>query len=177
MTTAPRPIPIGGGEGFAGNANAVSSRNPAANLKRLYPVSYGSSHIQAIAFRPHGRLTARTILTYGESMDRDPEDLPGPDPAVQPGALGQLPVDRPAGATGRGPQLRPARAVGSDGTRPDPRRSTSHLPRGRGPVERGQPSWPRSWARTRARIRETCIWVTPISSAIWAWVCCLKNRR
>jgi acyl-homoserine-lactone acylase len=63
-------IPIGGGEGFAGNANAVSSRNPAANLKRLYPVSYGSSHIQAIAFRPHGRLTARTILTYGESMDR-----------------------------------------------------------------------------------------------------------
>ena len=62
-------IPIGGGEGFAGNANAVSSRNPAANLSRLYPVSYGSSHIQAIAFRPHGGVTARTILTYGESID------------------------------------------------------------------------------------------------------------
>jgi acyl-homoserine-lactone acylase len=62
-------VPIGGGEGFAGNANAVSSRRPAANLSRLYPVSYGSSHIQAVAFRPHGRLTARTILTYGESLD------------------------------------------------------------------------------------------------------------
>jgi acyl-homoserine-lactone acylase len=62
-------VPIGGGEGFAGNANAVSSRHPAANLTRLYPVSYGSSHIQAVAFRPHGRLTARTILTYGESLD------------------------------------------------------------------------------------------------------------
>jgi acyl-homoserine-lactone acylase len=62
-------VPLGGGEGFAGNANAVSSRHPAANLARLYPVSYGSSHIQAVAFRPHGRLTARTILTYGESLD------------------------------------------------------------------------------------------------------------
>jgi acyl-homoserine-lactone acylase len=63
------PIPIGGGEGFAGNANAVASRVPASNLGRLYPVSYGSSHIQAIAFKDHGRLSARTILTYGESMD------------------------------------------------------------------------------------------------------------
>ena len=42
---------------------------PASNLKRLYPISYGSSHIQAIAFKDHGRLSARTILTYGESMD------------------------------------------------------------------------------------------------------------
>ena len=63
-------IPIGGGEGFAGNANAVSSRLPAANLGRLYPISYGSSHIQAIAFRADGRLTARTILSYSQSMDR-----------------------------------------------------------------------------------------------------------
>ncbi len=62
-------IPIGGGEGFAGNANAVASRVPASNLARLYPISYGSSHIQAIAFKDHGRLSARTILTYGESMD------------------------------------------------------------------------------------------------------------
>ena len=29
------PIPVGGGEGFAGNANAVSSRFPAANTDRL----------------------------------------------------------------------------------------------------------------------------------------------
>jgi acyl-homoserine-lactone acylase len=62
-------IPIGGGEGFAGNANAVASRLPASNLDHLYPISYGSSHIQAVAFRDHGRLVARTILTYGESMD------------------------------------------------------------------------------------------------------------
>jgi acyl-homoserine-lactone acylase len=62
-------IPIGGGEGFAGNANAVSSRKPAANLSRLYPISYGSSHIQAVSFRPDGRLSAHTILTYGESLD------------------------------------------------------------------------------------------------------------
>ncbi len=63
------PIPIGGGEGFAGNANAVSSRDPGANLNRLYPVSYGSSHIQAVAFRDDGRLTASTILTYGQAID------------------------------------------------------------------------------------------------------------
>jgi acyl-homoserine-lactone acylase len=63
------PVPVGGGEGFAGNANAVSSRLPAANTDRLYPISYGSSHIQAVAFRDRGRLAARTILTYGQSMD------------------------------------------------------------------------------------------------------------
>ncbi|MFP5252911.1 MAG: penicillin acylase family protein [Actinomycetes bacterium] len=62
------PIPIGGGEGFAGNANAVSSRLPATNKKWLYPLSYGSSHIQAVAFKDRG-LAAHTILTYGQSMD------------------------------------------------------------------------------------------------------------
>jgi len=63
------PVPIGGGEGFAGNANAVASRVPASNTDRLYPVSYGSSHIQAVAFRDQGKVAAHTILTYGESMD------------------------------------------------------------------------------------------------------------
>ncbi|HEX4976724.1 MAG TPA: penicillin acylase family protein [Nocardioides sp.] len=63
------PIPIGGGEGFAGNANAVASRIPAANTDRLYPLSYGSSHIQAIAFQDGGGVAAHTILTYGQSMD------------------------------------------------------------------------------------------------------------
>jgi acyl-homoserine-lactone acylase len=62
-------IPIGGGEGFAGNANAVASRFPAANTDHLYPVSYGSSHIQAVAFKDRGRVAAHTILTYGQSMD------------------------------------------------------------------------------------------------------------
>jgi acyl-homoserine-lactone acylase len=63
------PIPIGGGEGFAGNANAVSSRLTVTNLKRMYPVTYGSSHIQAIAFLDGGGLDARTILTYSQSTD------------------------------------------------------------------------------------------------------------
>jgi acyl-homoserine-lactone acylase len=63
------PIPIGGGEGFAGNANAVSSREPGANKGRLYPISYGSSHIEAVAFTDRG-VAARTILTYGQSLDR-----------------------------------------------------------------------------------------------------------
>ena len=63
------PIPIGGGEGFAGNANAVASRNPGANKNRLYPVSYGSSHIQAVAFTDTG-VDADTILTYGQSLNR-----------------------------------------------------------------------------------------------------------
>jgi acyl-homoserine-lactone acylase len=63
------PIPIGGGEGYAGNANAVASRDPGANRKRLYPISYGSSHIQAIAFTDAG-VNADTILTYGQSLNR-----------------------------------------------------------------------------------------------------------
>ncbi len=63
------PIPLGGGEGYAGNANALASRAPAANRDHLYPISYGSSHIQAVAFLDGGRVDARTILTYGESMD------------------------------------------------------------------------------------------------------------
>ena len=61
------PIPIGGGSGLAGNANAVASRNPVDNTDHLLPVTYGSSHIQAIAFLPGGGLSARTILTYGQS--------------------------------------------------------------------------------------------------------------
>ena len=63
------PIPVGGGEGFAGNANAVASRDPATNRDRLYPISYGSSHVQAVAFGDDGRVDASTILTYGQSSD------------------------------------------------------------------------------------------------------------
>lgn len=63
------PLPIGGGEGFAGNANAVASRDPGANKDRLYPVSYGSSLIQAVAFGDRGRVNASTILTYGQATD------------------------------------------------------------------------------------------------------------
>ncbi|MCX6402019.1 MAG: penicillin acylase family protein [Propionibacteriales bacterium] len=59
--------PIGGGDGdLAGNANAVASRNPAANKDRYKPVSYGSSHIQAVAYLADGSVDARTILTYSQ---------------------------------------------------------------------------------------------------------------
>jgi acyl-homoserine-lactone acylase len=61
-------IPLGGGTGDAvGNANALASRWPEQNRDRYRPVTYGSSHIQAIAFRAGGRVDARTILTYGQS--------------------------------------------------------------------------------------------------------------
>jgi acyl-homoserine-lactone acylase len=62
------PIPVGGGEHATGNANVVTSTDPAANLDRLYPVSYGSSHIQAVAFTDAG-VEAATILTYGQASD------------------------------------------------------------------------------------------------------------
>ena len=62
--------PIGGGDGdLAGNANAVASRNPASNTDRYKPVSYGSSHIQAISYLANGTVDARTILTYSQYED------------------------------------------------------------------------------------------------------------
>jgi acyl-homoserine-lactone acylase len=64
------PIGLGGGTGDAsGNANALASRKPVANAKKYRPITYGSSHIQAIAFEKDGRVTARTILTYGQDED------------------------------------------------------------------------------------------------------------
>jgi acyl-homoserine-lactone acylase len=64
------PLPLGGGLGDqAGNANALASRNPTDNLGFLKPITYGSSHIQEIAFLPGGGLAAHTILTYGQSDD------------------------------------------------------------------------------------------------------------
>jgi acyl-homoserine-lactone acylase len=62
------PIPLGGGTGDAdGNVNALASRWPRANTSYYRPVTYGSSHIQAVAFEPHGRVNVRTILTYSQS--------------------------------------------------------------------------------------------------------------
>lgn len=62
------PLPLGGGTGdAAGNANALASRWPSANRDHDRPVTYGSSHIQAISFLAGGRVDARTILTYGQS--------------------------------------------------------------------------------------------------------------
>ena len=47
----------------------MASRDPGANKGRLSPVSYGSSHIQAVAFTDRG-VAANTILTYGQSLNR-----------------------------------------------------------------------------------------------------------
>ncbi|MCZ4498112.1 MAG: peptidase penicillin amidase [Marmoricola sp.] len=61
-------IPLGGGDGDrAGNANALASRGVLSNTGFLKPVTYGSSHIQAISFLPGGVVDAHTILTYGQS--------------------------------------------------------------------------------------------------------------
>ncbi len=64
------PIALGGGIGDeAGNANALASRDPVHNDDRYKPVTYGSSHIEAISFLDGGAVDARTILTYGQSED------------------------------------------------------------------------------------------------------------
>ena len=64
---APR-IAIGGGLSDEGNANVVSTTDPGANEDALYPITYGSSHIQAVAFTDAG-VDASTILTYGMATD------------------------------------------------------------------------------------------------------------
>lgn len=64
------PLPLGGGDGdLAGNANAVGSRTPLANTNRYKPISYGSSHIQSVAFLADGSVQPRTILTYSQYED------------------------------------------------------------------------------------------------------------
>ncbi len=61
-------IPLGGGMGDeAGNANALAARKTKQNKRFFRPITYGSSHIQSIAFLSGGRVSARTILTYGQS--------------------------------------------------------------------------------------------------------------
>ena len=62
-------VGIGGGDFDTGNANVTVSRMPAAHRDRYSPVSYGSSHIQAVAFGDAGRVDARTILTYSQATD------------------------------------------------------------------------------------------------------------
>ena len=61
-------IPLGGGLGDpAGNANALASRGPLQNSGSYKPVTFGSSHIEAVSFGKRGVVDARTILTYGQS--------------------------------------------------------------------------------------------------------------
>ncbi len=60
-------FPLGGGLGdLAGNANALASYEPFQNRGRYKPITFGSSHIQAIAFLDGGRVLPRTILTYSQ---------------------------------------------------------------------------------------------------------------
>ncbi|WP_240641301.1 penicillin acylase family protein [Nocardioides ferulae] len=64
------PIPLGGGTGDSvGNANALASRWPDDNTAAYRPVTFGSSHIQAVSFLDRGRVDVRTILTYGQRED------------------------------------------------------------------------------------------------------------
>jgi acyl-homoserine-lactone acylase len=63
------PIPLGGGDAGPGNANVLTSRAPATGEDKLYPIGYGSSHIQGVAFLDGGRVDAKTILTYAQSTD------------------------------------------------------------------------------------------------------------
>jgi acyl-homoserine-lactone acylase len=62
-------IPIGGGDAAPGNANVTVSRSPATHTGKYAAVSYGSSHIQGVAFLGDGQVDARTILTYSQSTD------------------------------------------------------------------------------------------------------------
>ncbi|MDT0203972.1 penicillin acylase family protein [Nocardioides sp. AE5] len=61
-------IGLGGGSHAAGNANVVASRNPADASAGSRPVTYGSSHMQAVTFTDAGVL-ARTLLSYGQYED------------------------------------------------------------------------------------------------------------
>jgi acyl-homoserine-lactone acylase len=62
-------IPLGGGDAGPGNANVTVSRSPATHADKYAAVSYGSSHIQAVAFLDKGKVNAHTILTYSQSTD------------------------------------------------------------------------------------------------------------
>ncbi len=60
------PIGLGGGTHDAGNANVVSVKTPEQNASYWSPVTYGSSHIQSVAFKGRKKVVPRTILTYGQ---------------------------------------------------------------------------------------------------------------
>lgn len=61
-------IAIHGGFGSTGNANVVAVGTGTSNTDVLYPISYGSSHIQAVAFTDDG-VDGCTILTYSQQYD------------------------------------------------------------------------------------------------------------
>ncbi len=98
------PIPLGGGTGdAAGNANALASRNPIQNKRKYRPITYGSSHIQAISFLPGGRTDARTILTYSQDGEPAVGVLVGSDAVVLAGEVGAVRLDGRTDPSGPGP--------------------------------------------------------------------------
>ena len=91
-TGAP-PIPLGGGLGDeAGNANALASRNPVTNGGKYKPVTYGSSHIQAISFLDGGGRRHQDDPHLRPVRGPDLAVVEGPDRDVRQEAVGQLPV-------------------------------------------------------------------------------------
>ena len=110
-TGAP-PIPLGGGLGDeAGNANALASRNPVTNSGKYKPITYGSSHIQAISFLDGGGIDTKTILTYGQSEDptspwsKDQTEMFGKKQWVSfPFTPAQISADRASQLTVSGPR-------------------------------------------------------------------------
>ncbi len=111
-TGAP-PIALGGGLGDeAGNANALASRNPVTNSGKYKPVTYGSSHIQAISFLDGGGIDTRTILTYGQSEDptspwsKDQTEMFGKKQWVSfPFTAAQIKADKVTSVTVSAPEL------------------------------------------------------------------------
>ena len=110
-TGAP-PIPLGGGLGDeAGNANALASRNPVTNSGKYKPITYGSSHIQAISFLDGGGIDTKTILTYGQSENptspwsKDQTEMFGKKQWVSfPFTPAQISADRASQLTVSGPR-------------------------------------------------------------------------
>ena len=104
-------IPIGGGEGFAGNANA--RLEPQAGRE---PVAALPDQLRLLA-HPGDQLPARRQAQRAHDPDLrrvagpDPDVVERPDPAVQPGEVGVVPVDVAAGRRRRGEDVRRARRL------------------------------------------------------------------
>jgi hypothetical protein len=170
---APR-IAIGGGLGQTGNANVVDAGNPAANVDALYPISRGSSHIQAVSFTDSG-VDASTILTYGMSTNETSGsssdqtqlfsqerwvDFPFTAAEVAAGAVRRYEVVGPAAAAPAPAAAAPVAAAPADAARADRRRSQPRRAAGRCRPPAGSP-WPH-W--------RSCCW-----PALRSW--CVAARR
>jgi acyl-homoserine-lactone acylase len=145
---APR-IPVGGGLGQTGNANVIDAGNPAANTDALYPISRGSSHMQAVAYTDTG-VEAATVLSYGISTD--PTRASSSDQTLLfsqerwvdfPFTAAQVAADavRTYEVVGTAPTSGPAAAAPGAEPATSPSTSTTAAPRGRAlPATGGTPA-------------------------------------